>query len=67
MTETQYGFPLDEENAKLFPLSEDSGIFVTTAAYFEVGCDSVQKCWQPTIGVPSAPLATPATREAMLG
>ena len=67
MTETQYGIPLDEENAKLFPLSEDADIVVTTAADLGVGCDSVQKCWQPTISVPSAPVDTPTTREAMFG
>ena len=66
VTVTQYGFPLDEENAELFPLSGDSDIVVTTVADSGVGCDSVQKWCQATISaIPSAHNDDPATRGAM--
>ena len=66
VTAAQYGFPLDEENAELFPLSGDSDIVVTTGADSGVGCDSVQKWCQATISaIPSAHDDDPATRGAM--
>ena len=63
---TRYGFPLDEENAELFPLSGDSYFVVTTGADSGAGCDSVQKWWQAIpSAIPSAAHDDPTTRRAM--